>query len=404
MSGRRATGVQTSSFNPVLVLMVIAIAVMSFGALLTLMAWGPDLQPKDRAGDHAYSSSALGYGGLVKLLELRGETVNISRTPQTIDSYDGLMILTPGGAYTKLEDHLPLYRPALIILPKWYGRTDPLKKEWQVDTDIATAGRARGVLNLFDTNGDIARIRAPNIIRTPYGSFNPEFDERLQLIQSSELETVIRAPTGALLAKVPDEDVYILADPDLANTFGLANRENARLMLSILETLKYEDTTPIIFDVTLNGFERSTNLLKIMLDIPFLGATLVTLAGFLMLGWAACVRFGAPDRETRAIALGKQALADNTAGLFSMTRRETRMAPGYLALSRKQIAAALGTPKEMSETELRALLDKLGEDEASGLKWSQMADGLTHPAQSKDDLLTKARRLYRWRKEKTHGH
>lgn len=404
MSEASARVAGTGNFNPLTVLLVVAIALMSFGALLTLLAWGPDLQPKNRAGEHAYSTSALGYGGLVELLELRGETVNISRTPQALGSFDGLLVLTPGNGYSKLEEHLPLYRPTLVILPKWNGQADPLKREWYIDTDLGNDGWATRMLKLFAEDGEIARIKAPNIIRTRYGSFTPVFEERLQLIQSDELETVIRAPTGALLAKVPDEDVYILADPDLANTFGLANSENARLILSIIETIQYEDGEPIIFDTTLNGFERSTNLLKIMLDIPFIGATLVLLFAMGLLGWGAMVRFGAPEREARVLALGKQALADNSAGLVSMTGRETRMAPGYLALSQKAAARDFAITKTMTDAELWALLDKMGPTEEDGPTWSQMAKGLEQQAQSRDDLLNKAGAIYRWRKEKTNGH
>jgi hypothetical protein len=98
--------------------------------------------------------------------------------------------------------------------------------------------------------------------------------------------------------------------------------------MQMINMMRYSDDEPIIFDATLHGFTRSENLLQMMFDIPFLGVTLVALAAALLLGWAASIRFGPPARETRAIALGKQALADNSAGLVSMARRETRMAPG----------------------------------------------------------------------------
>lgn len=385
-------------------MLIIMIAIMSFGALLTLLAWGPDIRSKDRAGAHAWSSSAIGYGGLVGLLELRGTEVSLSRTRQRIDQYNGLLVLTPGSAATGLEDHLPLQGPALVILPKWAGAPDPLRPKWQNDTSLRSTNTAETLVHLFDEDADITQIIPPNVVRTPYGQFQPDVAEKMQLIKSDLLETVIAAPTGTLLAKLAGEDIYILADPDLANTFGLANADNARLMLSILDNISTDRDAPIIFDTTLNGFGRSTSLLRIMLDIPFLGATLIMLCGFGLLGWRAGVRFGAPAREAIAIALGKQALADNTAALFTVTQRETRMAPGYLALTRKVTARALGAPAGLSEAELAALFDRLGPDGSGEERWTAMANGLKTPSGSRDELLDKAQRLYRWRKEKTHGY
>lgn len=404
----RASG---SAFSAKLIALVIAIAVMSFGAILTLLAWGPDLQSKDRAGDHAFSSSALGYGGLVELLKLQGREVTVSRSRQTLNGYDaGLLILTPGSAASALEDHLPMTGPVLVILPKWNGQRDALKPSWYEETELSGQYRAERILGYFedvyfdDQDTEIDRIIPPNLIRSRFGQFRPQFDERLQIIQSGDyLQTVIPVPTGALLAKIPSEDIYFLSDPDLANTFGLADPENARLMLSILQTISAKPDTPVIFDTTLNGFERSTSLLRIMLDIPFIGATLTVLCGFLLLGWAACIRFGAPVREEKAFALGKQALADNTAGLFSMTRRETRMAPGYLALSRKAIRRDLGIPPTLSEDEVNALLERLGPDEKNDLSWTSIVNAMQRPSNNRDDLLNKAQALYAWRKEKTHG-
>jgi hypothetical protein len=121
-------------------------------------------------------------------------------------------------------------------------------------------------------------------------------------------------------------------------------------------------------------------------------------------GWAAAIRFGAPEREAPAFAPGKQALADNSAGLIAMARREGRMAPGYLALTRRALSRQLGMPKTLSETELAALLDRMGDQAGLDSRWTDLGSGLAQPAASREDLRQKARALWRWRKEMTHGH
>jgi hypothetical protein len=156
---------------------------------------------------------------------------------------------------------------------------------------------------------------------------------------------------------------------------------------------------PILMDATLHGFERSENLLKMMFSVPYIGVTLVALAAALLLGWAATIRFGPPLVEARAIALGKQALADNSAGLVAMARREARMAPGFLALVRRRLAREIGAPRTLTEAQVSDMFDRLGPDAETGRVFSQMEAELKEPATSRDDLLTKTRALYRWRKE-----
>ncbi|MEM7662726.1 MAG: hypothetical protein AAF292_10785 [Pseudomonadota bacterium] len=386
------------------VLLIIAIALMSFGAVITLLAWAPELARNDRAGAHPYSSSAIGYGGLVKLLELRGDNVSVSRTVQNIERYDrGLMVLTPGWRDEKLDDDLFLADPALIVLPKWWGMTNPRNRRWQSELWLRSVDGATRSIEPFQSDVSGVRVEPDSKIKTPYGDYQLQFEEELQLVQSEMLIPIISATDGDLLARIPDTDIYVLSDPDLANTFGLANADNAALMLAILDDIRGESDTTIMFDATLHGFERSSSLLRSLLDVPFIGATLTALVAALLLGWTALVRFGSPVREDRAFALGKQALTDNTAGLFSMTRRETRMAPGYLALSRKAAARDLGAPKGLSESDLAELFDRMDEDSKSGRKWSELAQDLSKPALSRDDLLDKAQRIWRWRKEKSDG-
>jgi len=404
MSQSQNAVAEDGSFRLRTIAIIIAVSVISFGALMTLMAWGPDLQNKDRSGAHAYSSSALGYAGLIKLLQFEDRTVNISRTTRMLGDHSGLIVLAPGNASSKIENELPLYGPMLIILPKWTGRADLIRPEWYKDTSLRSNYQAETIMQYFDTNAEIKQVDAPNTVTLGDVKFSPVFEEKLQLIKSKALEIIISAPGGALLAWDADNDIYFLSDPDLANNFGLANPDNARLMLSIIKSIDTTPDAPILFDATLNGFERSTNLLKIMLGIPFLGATLTFLAGVFLLGWGACVRFGAPERDAPAFASGKQALADNTAGLFSVTHREAQMAPGYLALSRKAVTKALGAPASLNEKQLDHMLNSLGPDENSGFNWTQMADGLRTPTKTREDLLKKAQQLYRWRKEKTNGH
>lgn len=392
-----------SPFSGRTVLILLAVGLLSFAAAISLMAWSPDLARKDHPGATPYSRSASGYAGFIDMLEASGHTARVSRLPESLETSDGRLMVLTLPLYGRSFDLDDVAGPALIILPKWRFIADPVRQAYERDTRLAKTSAVDGMLGLVAEDASVHRLRNPGKLATPFGEMAPKFDHEMQVVQSDSMEPVVEIPGGQLVSRVPDREIYLLSDPDLMNNFGLARVENARMALGLVDYLAPYSGQPVIFDATLHGFERSSNLLKILLDIPFLGATLIALATVVLVGWAAVIRFGAPERETPAFAPGKQALADNSAGLIAMARREARMAPGYLSLTRRALVRELGLPKTLSETELNALLDRMGEQGASDESWSALGEKLVKPAASREDLRHKTRALWRWRKEMTHA-
>lgn len=389
-----------SPFSARVVAILIAIAVFSFGGVMVMAGWAPELRDRNQAGDHPYSTSALGYNGFVRLMQAQGYPVSVSRLERSLEARDwGLMIVTLP-AYGKFDmiEETSFQLPALVVLPKWYGRADPLNPARQADTRFIDARDLNDRLRSIYPDAEVLRI-APSV--EIEGDFEPgpvKADVRLQTIRSSDLETVVGTPQGALVAFDPHRGLYILSDPDMISTFGLAHVENAMFATRLVNYLRSSENEPILMDATLHGFARSENLLKMLFSVPYIGATLVALASALLLGWAAVVRFGPPARETRAIALGKQALADNTAGLVTMARREMKMAPGYASLIRRRLARALGLPRSLPEAQLTEMFDRMGPADSSGKTFSELENALTGQAANREDLAQKARDLHQWRK------
>jgi hypothetical protein len=389
-----------SPFSGKVVGILLAVALSSFGAIMVLAGWAPELRDRNVAGAHPFSTSALGYNGFVQLLEDQGYPVEISRLERTFEETDwGLLVVTlpPRGGAKVLED-FESGRTTLLVLPKWTGLPDPLNKTHQKDTRFTNARSVNDVLATLGLDLEIGRIEVPGATNTPFGSMALKPDVKMQVVRGDGIEALAHVGNDVLLAWAPDADMYILSDPDMINTFGLSDIENARFAIQMMNFLRYDEGEPIIFDATLHGFVRSENLLQMVFDIPFIGATLTALAAAFLLGWAALTRFGPPVKEGRAIAFGKQALADNSAGLITMARRETRMAPGYLHMVRRRVSRDVGTPKTLSEAQLTALFDRLGPEEESGKRFTDIAAGLRAPAASREDLMNKARELFRWRK------
>ena len=131
-----------------------------------------------------------------------------------------------------------------------------------------------------------------------------------------------------LLARLEGSETYVLAEPDLMNTHGLKDLATARVAMAIIQSIRSGDG-PVVFDLTLAGYRRSPNPLRLAFEPPLLGATLCALLAALLMGVHAAVRFGSPLESKRSLALGKQALADNSAALIAMAGREHRIVPRY---------------------------------------------------------------------------
>ncbi len=409
MSARMETG-PANPFSGKIVGILLGIMVFSLAAVLVLQGWSPEMRKRDEAAQHPFSTSALGYNGLVQFLESQAYPVSVSRQPLLITKRtDGLMIITLSDSHSlrALEETQPT-NVTLIVLPKWQGERDMFTgNRWRA-TELIESHISGYVLDGIDTLSSYAattndttltRIAVPSTFIAPWGDAKFDPDVTVQVLRSTTLQPVIYNGDNILLARLPYDDTYILSDPDVLNTFGLAKQTNAVLAMQIIDYLRTYEDEPIYLDATLHGFALSQNLWRMMFDVPFIGATLIAAASAFLLGWAALVRFGPSIREGRAIALGKQALADNSAGLFIMARREKDMAPGYLNFLRRRVARELNVPKTMTDTEITQLFDKLGTETQSGKTFSQIEAGLQAPASSRDDLMNKVRTLFRWRRD-----
>ncbi len=396
----------SNPFSAFVSAIMIGVGLLAFIAIFALLAWSPDLTSKNRAGQHPYSSSALGYGGLIKLLEADGQTVTVSRLASSLDYSDGLLVLTlPRFGMNRAPDFdlEGVSEPALYVLPKWSGFADREKPNWQKDTDLMDRGSVAAIARDFDSDIKVWRLRNPGRIRTPFGSQSPKFEHQMQVLESDSLETIIETPGGTLLAKVPGRDVYILSDPDLVNTFGLARPDNARMALGLVDWLKYYPGQPVTFDATIHGFERSESLLRAIFDVPFLGATMIALMTMLLVTWGAFIRFGPPTREDRIFAFGKKALAESSAGLISMARRESQMAPGYAQTVERNLKKRLGLPAHTSPEAFAQTADRIAEQKDLSSTWTEQQAKLTSPAAGRNDLRDKALAVWRWRKEMSDG-
>ena len=401
MSGR------TDGFSPMTMLVLVLVGVISVTGLGVLSAYAPELKKGDDGGGHALSRSAIGYAALVRLLNLAGEPVLTNRGALPPTAEGALLVFTPQPGMSPEDLHRTgPSGPDLIVLPKWRTGQDPRHRGWVMTLDAFPADASLSVLpaalrkglTLNTTSGSrTLRLARPNgqAIGAPVRLRQP------RTLSAPGWTPVLLDQTGAPVLIMHDDPwIYVLADPDLLNTQGLKTVDGARSAVAILDLIRAEDT-PVIFDLTQHGFTRSRSLLRLALEPPLVGATLILAALAMLAGLQATARFGPARQARRALFLGKTALADNTAGLIRLARREHRMAPLYARLIEASAARAIAAPRGLEGPALSDFLDRVGATAGTTHRYSALADRARNAGPS--ELIAVAHDLYIWKQELIRG-
>jgi hypothetical protein len=404
-----APGKVRQPFRPGMVLALVLVAVFSLSALGALSAYAPEISNGDDGRGHALSRSAVGFGGVVTLLKAMDRPVLLSRGPLRGGAQDGLLILTPPPG--REEEALETLRweagSVLVVLPKWEVTREITRKGWVRETgtlsledslSVLPGDVVEGLVLTQDTVTTAPRLTGGGGRLIAAG---PEV-RSLRTLSGPGWTPVIMDGNGrAIVLTHEDTGLYVLADPDLLNTQGMDQPAKARAALALLDTLGPPNQV-VAFDLSLHGFSRPRSVLRLLLEPPLLGFTLCLLFAAALVGWQAMIRFQPPGHAGRAVALGKKALADNTAALVRLARREHRMARPYAELVQAQAARAVAAPSSLSKEATIALLDRLAKRQGSETTYADLSAEADR-ARNAGDLMSVARSLMRWKLEMTRG-
>ena len=383
-----------SAFNPRAALALVPVGAALFVALLWMIGSGMNAGSANNGGNHAEGRGLNGFAALAGLLERRGYAVSRSRSEGRLDD-PGLLVLTPphGSGGKELEDIIVRRRqtgPTLLVLPKWLampappGRSDAKARKGWVDLlgtarpewgdAVASIGKLdlriderRGAGGNWHGLGRNGRLSEPRAVQTmTSGALVALVRDGNARMLAGYLDDLGTYPVLDELADVTpgeasDEELFplvIVAEPDLLDNYGLADRERARLALDLVDAAMEGERLPVTFDLTLNGLARSANLLTLAFTPPFLAATLCLLIAAMAIGWRAFLRFGPPRRAGRAIAFGKQALIANAAGLIRRTRRFHLVSLPYADQVRERLARSLALPRSADAQATEKLIDR----------------------------------------------
>jgi len=388
-------GASASPFSPKAVLGLVLFGALVFVALLWMLGSGMTSGNTNDGGGHVGGKGLNGYAALADLLEKRGVKVSRTRNEAALDD-PGLLVLTPPLAADgdKIGEIIAKHRyigPTLLVLPKWPAMAVPAalqkgkaQKGWVQLGDATTPAwgaelKNVGVMDvrveaLSDSDAHWAglsyqgRLAAPKAVQTAaIGNF------LVPLVRDGRGHALVgyrndagyypdlAYQAGVDLGEGEDEDIFpliIVAEPDLLNNYGMADRNRALLALEIFRLASAGRKQAVSFDLTLNGFARNANLLTLAFTPPFLAATLCLLMAALAVGWRAFLRFGPPRQGGRAIAFGKRALVSNAAGLIRRTGRLHLVGPPYADHARERIARALSLPRMADTAATDAAIDR----------------------------------------------
>ena len=149
------------------------------------------------------------------------------------------------------------------------------------------------------------------------------------------------------------------------NNHGLRDPAHARAALRLLDGAEPDrgDRRSISISrptARAAGGRTGPSLLQLAFEPPLLAMTLALFFAALLAGYYGAFRFGPARREQRAIALGKAALVENSAGLIRLARREARLGGAYADVVRTEAARLTGAPAWLGGDKLDAYLDRLG--------------------------------------------
>ena len=384
--------------------LMVAIGVAAFFAFLVGMAFAPESAGEGDAGAHGASPSAVGYCGLGQLIERMGGNVELSRHEEP-RLPERLLILTPP-SWTDAEELKELARgyaersgPVLVILPKHQTMPQEERPGWVWSGGLLAPAVAAAKLKPLGDIG-VQRIDTPAGRPTPRTSGNGiaapmPMPRQLQVLEGGALEPLIETEAGdVILARLEDSRVHLLADPDLMNNAGLADRRHARAAIDIVDALTPGANRAVTFDLTLNGFGASRSALQAVFEPPLLGALIAALAAAALAGLRAATRFGPVRRLERPYAFGRRSLLDNSAALIRQARSEEASAAAYIDVVRRRAAQRAGLPENAPREQLDRELDRFGA--AGGATFSGLAGNL-YRAETPQAISRAARALHEWK-------
>ena len=259
-----------------------------------------------RTAQHdVFSRSAIGHRAFAAALRNLGIPVQVSRFRSFDKAGPGSLLLAIEPDFdAETEPLIGKLRDvphALLVLPKWSGIPDRKKPIWVGRMDLVPESEPKSVLRAVARDALIQRDAGTAEIDAPHFGGTIALAEPQYILAGAVPIDPILTNAGKILlgsVKTGSGTLWILSDPDLLSNAGIDEADNGVVAISIVDALLPKGGT-VIIDETLHGFEQRPNLMRTLLEPPFLPILIAVIVTALVLAWAGFARFGAPQPEAR---------------------------------------------------------------------------------------------------------
>jgi hypothetical protein len=425
--GQAAETVQSAtdrSFSRSTIIALSVAGVLSLLATFLIPALTGDNSPgKATVDPNAYSYSALGHRAFVEFLRDSGLSVMVSRS-RSVDraAFDRpLILIEPGGFEAgELRDTIAKARlrniPVVVFLPKREGVQDAENEEWVAKTSLIDMLETVTVYEevVSGTYGEEVTIASPVLqVATPATDWDAETPIHtgptampLQLLDDGErLVPIAQSSDGVLIGAVVGSEIYVISDPDIISTAGLAQGDNAAIVYGFFRD--YLGAESLVVDELIHGFPpKSESIWVEMFSFPLIILTMHLLGLLAVILWATVGRFGKPEERPPRVAPGKKALIENTATLLSLGRDVGDGIRVYFRATIRAIAQAYAMPAGLSHDDRVTQLARLAKDRGLSedlVALEQSVQQLANARNQRRRAVQLAQRVYQFREEMTHG-
>ncbi len=398
---------------------------------------------------NGYSRSAIGYHGLVAFLEAMELPVHVSRyqTAERLAPGTALMILVPPlqgdgleRATTLIQDARERQIPVVLVLPQWriqdlhkkgdgwVGEIERLPRK-SIEKNLGTLLELspdesvevkRSAVESSAVEGSAvegseagspaeadpaqARLEAPEAGPLQRDGLRAALPRPQRLHLSDAFESRLGSETHSLIARLREENVWVVSDPDLINNAGLGLRDNAAIVHRLLT--EEVGAQAVLIDETHHGFISPPSIWREMASFPLSLVSLHLFAMFLALVWAASTRFGRPQPAPPRVVAGAGTLIDNTARLVRLAGHMGDTVQRYFQLTVRDAAQRCALPPNLEFSQQVQHLHQLGlarrlDTDLRGL--ARRVDTIPAKPQDHRQVLGLCRELATWRKEITNG-
>ncbi len=390
---------------------LIGVGALAFLAMAYLLIYGEAGDPYRRAGPNAFSTSAIGHRAFIELLRRLDVPVFASRRVEADHGDErSLVVVAEPPNPAQLEEALKradTREPVLLVLPKWRGLPNPADPRWLAEVMLLPESAVRPFAQALTSDASIVR---PSSVAGWQGRFADRTPELTapQLVRSARLTPLLGTEQGMLLGewRGGGRRVWILSDPDIIANHGLWRGANAHIAMAVVAALRTHDGA-VVLDELVHGFRVKESLWRLVLEPPFVLATLMLIVTLGLLVWSAAIRFGPVVPAAPPLESGRETLIRATAGLTRADAHGAAILRRYFTATVQDVAQRLHAPPRIGAERVSAWIDRIGK--ARGVHDSHAAlsrdidAALSARASDTTRLVTLARRLHRWKQELLHG-